>query len=543
MSNRKANGVYRGLAFPALIVLLFLFALPLYFTFSKAFEGGFDTLKSVFTSPYSYRLVRFTVVESLLSAFISCLIALPFAAFYASYDFKLRKLTLTLSALSFTIPSILVVLGFVIFYGNNGVLNNMLKSIFSLEESPIRILYTFPAIILAHVYLNLPVAFNLITNGWTSLTRGEEMASYTLKKGKMKTFLSITLPKLRGVIANAFVIIFLFCFSSFAIVMVLGGSPEYSTLESEIYRRAHISLDYSGASALSIFSFIITTIALSLSYIGRRKEKMERRESALKKIRKKKGKALAALMTLAMLLFILPPMLSILYRSFFDRRGDFSLESWNTISSASSFLSAILNSLFIAMTSAILATVLAENIAMYSIKCKSRIAPLFATLPLATGSVTLGLGYNFLAAKIGLSSIYTDYLLILATHLVLSIPFAIRTMLPGAKEIPQRVSEASYTLKKSAFETYMRTERPLLKSYRRKAFIFAFALSLGEVNATLALAGGRITTLPILIYRLIGSYNYQGASALGSVLLILAFIVFIMGERIGKKEGTWNISR
>lgn len=543
MSNRKANGVYRGLAFPALIVLLFLFALPLYFTFSKAFEGGFDTLKSVFTSPYSYRLVRFTVVESLLSAFISCLIALPFAAFYASYDFKLRKLTLTLSALSFTIPSILVVLGFVIFYGNNGVLNNMLKSIFSLEESPIRILYTFPAIILAHVYLNLPVAFNLITNGWTSLTRGEEMASYTLKKGKMKTFLSITLPKLRGVIANAFVIIFLFCFSSFAIVMVLGGSPEYSTLESEIYRRAHISLDYSGASALSIFSFIITTIALSLSYIGRRKEKMERRKSALKKIRKKKGKALAALMTLAMLLFILPPMLSILYRSFFDRRGDFSLESWNTIFSASSFLSAILNSLFIAMTSAILATVLAENIAMYSVKCKSRIAPLFATLPLATGSVTLGLGYNFLAAKIGLSSIYTDYLLILATHLVLSIPFAIRTMLPGAKEIPQRVSEASYTLKKSAFETYMRTERPLLKSYRRKAFIFAFALSLGEVNATLALAGGRITTLPILIYRLIGSYNYQGASALGSVLLILAFIVFIMGERIGKKEGTWNISR
>ena len=543
MSNRKANGIYRGLAFPALIVLVFLFALPLYFTFSKAFEGGFDTLKSVFTSPYSYRLVRFTVVESLLSAFISCLIALPFAAFYASYDFKLRKLTLTLSALSFTIPSILVVLGFVIFYGNNGVLNNMLKSIFSLEESPIRILYTFPAIILAHVYLNLPVAFNLITNGWTSLARSEEMASYTLKKGKMKTFLSITLPKLRGVIANAFVIIFLFCFSSFAIVMVLGGSPEYSTLESEIYRRAHISLDYSGASALSIFSFIITTIALSLSYIGRRKEKMERRESALKKIRKKKGKVLAALMTLAMLLFILPPMLSILYRSFFDRRGDFSLESWNTIFSASSFLSAILNSLFIAMTSAILATVLAENIAMYSVKCKSRIAPLFATLPLATGSVTLGLGYNFLAAKIGLSSIYTDYLLILATHLVLSIPFAIRTMLPGAKEIPQRVSEASYTLKKSAFETYMRTERPLLKSYRRKAFIFAFALSLGEVNATLALAGGRITTLPILIYRLIGSYNYQGASALGSVLLILAFIVFIMGERIGKKEGTWNISR
>ena len=133
--------------------------------------------------------------------------------------------------------------------------------------------------------------------------------------------------------------------------------------------------------------------------------------------------------------------------------------------------------------------------------------------------------------------------MILATHLVLSIPFAIRTILPGAKEIPERVSEASYTLKKKNFETYMMTERPLLKSYRRKAFIFAFALSLGEVNATLSLGGGRITTLPIMIYRLIGSYNYQGASALGSVLLILAFIVFLLGERIGKKEKRWNTLR
>ena len=468
---------------------------------------------------------------------------LPFAAFFASYDFKFRRTTLALSALSFTIPSILVVLGFVIFYGNNGVLNTLLKNIFSLDKSPIRFLYSFSAIIFAHVYLNLPVAFNLITNGWTSLPRNEEMASYTLGKGKMKTFFSITLPKLRGVIANAFIIIFLFCFSSFAIVMVLGGSPEYSTLESEIYRRAHISLDYSGASALSIFSFIITTIAISLSYIGRRREKMVRREGGRSKISKKSTKAIAAVMTLLMLLFILPPMLSILYRSFFDRRGDFSLEAWNTIFSASSFLSSIINSLIIATIAATLATVLAENIAMYSVKYNSKISPLFATLPLATGSVTLGLGYNFLSAHIGISSIYFDYLMIMATHLVLAIPFAIRTILPGAKEIPQRVSNTSYTLKKSALETYMKTERPLLKNYRRKAFIFAFALSLGEVNATLSLAGGRITTLPIQIYRLVGSYNYQGASALGSVLLVLAFIVFILGERIGKKEGRWNTSK
>ena len=173
---------------------------------------------------------------------------------------------------------------------------------------------------------------------------------------------------------------------------------------------------------------------------------------------------------------------------------------------------------------------------MYSVKSGSWLIPFLATLPLATGSVTLGLGYSFLAAKLPFRSIATDYILVLLTHMVISLPFAIRTILPGAKEIPERISLASYTLGKSVGETYRKAESPLLRSYRGKAFIFAFALSLGEVNATLTLSGGRITTLPIQIYSLIGSYRQQSAAALGSVLLILAFCVFLIGERIGKKK-------
>ena len=537
MKKSRAIGIYRALSLPALLILTFLFALPLYSTFSLAFSNGLEDIKEVFLSPYSYRLVRFTLIESLLSALISVLLAIPFAVFFSNYDFFFRKTSLALSALSFTIPSILVVLGFVIFYGNSGVLNNLLKDVLNLNESPIRILYSFKAIILAHVYLNFPVAFNLITNGWTSLAKEEEKASYSLKKGRIKTFFFITLAKLKFVIINAFVIIFLFCFSSFSIVMVLGGSPEYSTLESEIYRRAHIMRDYSGASALAIFSFIITTIALLLSSFGRRKEILERKVGELKKIKSKKLKFLAAILVIVLLLFILPPLLSILYRSFFDRSGNFSLSSWSTIFTSPSFIRSIMNSLIIATAASVLSTFLAESLAIYSVKAKSKIVPIFASLPLATGSVTLGLGFNFLSSRIGVDSIGVDYLLILATHLVISLPFAIRTMLPGAKEIPEKIAYSSYILKKGYLETYIKTERPLLKSYRRKAFIFSFALSLGEVNATLSLAGGKIETLPIQIYRLIGSYNYQSASALGSVLLCIAFIAFLLGEGFkGRRE-------
>ena len=82
----------------------------------------------------------------------------------------------------------------------------------------------------------------------------------------------------------------------------------------------------------------------------------------------------------------------------------------------------------------------------------------------------------------------------------------------------------------------MKVEKPLLRSGRMKAFCFSFALSLGEVNATMMISLGRLTTLPALIYDLIGRYDYQSASALGTILLLEALIVFIIAE-IGDKDG------
>ena len=116
-------------------------------------------------------------------------------------------------------------------------------------------------------------------------------------------------------------------------------------------------------------------------------------------------------------------------------------------------------------------------------------------------------------------------------HLVTVMPFAIRTMMPGAKRIPERLEYASMSLGKSKYYTYRKIDRPMLSPYRRRAFAFAFALSMGEVNATMALAEGKVTTLPILIYKMINQYNYQGASALALLLLILAITVFSIGER------------
>lgn len=534
---KERDKFYFKLSLPALIITFLIFLLPLFSVLGRAFINGPEAVINTFRDPYTWRLLAFTVWESLLSAVISVGLAIPFSVFFSKYSFFGRKAILTASDVAFALPAILCVLGFVIFYGNNGILNNMLVSLHITEEK-IKFLYSFPSVIMAHVYLNFPVAFSLITSALVGMDEKEEMASKLLGKSNFYTFIRITIPKVKGTIISAFILIFLFCFPSFLIVMSLGGSPKYYTIEAEIYRRTYTDVNTVSSSSLALFSFIIMSLLLLVSGYGREEKKASRSKRIIKKARGwKKLEAFA--LSLMITLFLAPPLLSIIYRAFFTKDGTFTLKAWLDIASSSptgagTGLNAIFNSLLIALVSSFLAVSLSTAISISAVRRKSRIIPLLTSLPMAAGSVSLGLGFAFLSTRLPYKSIYISYILVILAHLVVVMPFTVRTIMPGAKRIPDTLTLASMCLGKGCYSSYRKVEKPMLKSYRRRAFAFAFALSLGEVNATMALAEGKVTTLPILIYKMINQYNYQGASALAIILLTTAIIVFAIGEKEDK---------
>ena len=534
---KERDKFYFKLSLPALIITFLIFLLPLFSVLGRAFINGPEAVINTFRDAYTWRLLAFTVWESLLSAVISVGLAIPFSVFFSKYSFFGRKAILTASDVAFALPAILCVLGFVIFYGNNGILNNILVSLHITEEK-IKFLYSFPSVIMAHVYLNFPVAFSLITSALVGMDEKEEMASKLLGKSNFYTFIKITIPKVKGTIISAFILIFLFCFPSFLIVMSLGGSPKYYTIEAEIYRRTYTDVNTVSSSSLALFSFIIMSLLLLVSGYGREEKKASRSKRIIKKARGwKKLEAFA--LSLMITLFLAPPLLSIIYRAFFTKDGAFTLKAWLDIASSSptgagTGLNAIFNSLLIALVSSFLAVSLSTAISISAVRRKSRIIPLLTSLPMATGSVSLGLGFAFLSTRLPYKSIYISYILVILAHLVVVMPFTVRTIMPGAKRIPDTLTLASMCLGKGCYSSYRKVEKPMLKSYRRRAFAFAFALSLGEVNATMALAEGKVTTLPILIYKMINQYNYQGASALAIILLTTAIIVFAIGEKEDK---------
>ena len=534
---KERDKFYFKLSLPALIITFLIFLLPLFSVLGRAFINGPEALINTFRDAYTWRLLAFTVWESLLSAVISVGLAIPFSVFFSKYSFFGRKAILTASDVAFSLPAILCVLGFVIFYGNNGILNNILVSLHITEEK-IKFLYSFPSVIMAHVYLNFPVAFSLITSALVGMDEKEEMASKLLGKSNFYTFIRITIPKVKGTIISAFILIFLFCFPSFLIVMSLGGSPKYYTIEAEIYRRTYTDVNTVSSSSLALFSFIIMSLLLLISGYGREEKKASRSKRIIKKARGwKKLEAFA--LSLMITLFLAPPLLSIIYRAFFTKDGTFTLKAWLDIASSSptgagTGLNAIFNSLLIALVSSFLAVSLSTAISISAVRRKSWIIPLLTSLPMAAGSVSLGLGFAFLSTRLPYKSIYISYILVILAHLVVVMPFTVRTIMPGAKRIPDTLTLASMCLGKGCYSSYRKVEKPMLKSYRRRAFAFAFALSLGEVNATMALAEGKVTTLPILIYKMINQYNYQGASALAIILLTTAIIVFAIGEKEDK---------
>lgn len=556
----NASRFYRNLSTPALLILTFLFFIPLIIVLSKAFVDENNTISlkvflTLLTDPYIIRVISFTIMQAALSTIGALIIGLPGAYLLANYSFRGKKIIKAISAIPFILPSILVVLGFVIFYGNKGILNSILIALFRLENPPIQILYTFSAIILAHTFYNFPIVVSIVSNFWSNMPHQTALAASTLGASKRKVFTTITLPRLVPAIISASALVFLFCFSSFAILLVLGGGPKFTTIEVEIYQRARMIGDINGASALALISIVIAIIILFLYLFTQQKmsntEELEStmmKNNGVRKIEKLRNKFIVTLYTLFTSLFVLGPLLSIVHRSFFSQKSrsaamTFTLDNYRKLFISASAIDGIaLQSL---TNSLIIAFIVALSSTMIGVMLSSRISSsnkkdqlgleIFAMLPMAVSSVVLGLGYYIISLyQVPISSF--KIVLVVLAHVVITSPFVLRSMLPSYRRIPFSYRQASFTLGANVRQTFFSIEIPLLKGAIATSAAFAFAISMGEVNATLVLADSSIITLPLVLYRLIGSYNFASACALGSLLMGICLLIFLAVEFIKKEN-------
>ncbi|OQX28560.1 MAG: hypothetical protein B0D92_08305 [Spirochaeta sp. LUC14_002_19_P3] len=528
-------------------LLLLVLVLPLSLVLAQFITAGDEAL-ALAHSVYYRQVFLFTAKQAALSTLLALIAGTPGAYFIGRCRFPGRRLLKALATVPFVLPPILAVLGFVLLLGNGGLVNDVRRLIFGPDARPWKMLYSMKAIVLVHVFYNFPLTMRIVGDAWATLPLSEGRAARALGAGRIRAFFTVVLPRLLPGFAAAALITFIYCFMSFSIVLVLGGGPESSTLEVEIYRLIKQQLNFSQGAALaaaeSVFLlFLLTLYALTDSNL-RKTLKDDSLALSLEPPKLLRGVRLAAALAylIPAALFILGPLATIIGNSFFSRAtwispAAFSFSHWRRLFnfSESVSLGALSRTAVFSLSVSFFTVCAASALGQYAMRYpKSRkYLESLTALPLGISSIVIGTGWLLLLRHVPNHGAFRLAALG-AAHSLSALPFCFRIIYGRLKQLSPQVSKAARVAGASALKTLIHIELPLARPALITAGVFAFALSAGELNASLILAPGSFTTLPIAIYRLIGAYNFHSACALGTVLIIICAVAFYLLDRYGE---------
>lgn len=533
---------------PLLLPLLFLaifFFYPLLAILRVSLfpEGELDLsgFTRLITSSYYLETLWFTLWQAALSTILTIALALPSAYIFTRYQFPGKTLLMSLATLPFVLPTVVVAAAFMALVGENGLLNATLMDIFHLETPPIQIERTITIILIVHVFYNYAVALRMIAGFWANQSARIEEAARVLGCHGWRLWWEIRLPMLRPALLAASILVFIFTFTSFGVIVILGGL-KFATLEVEIYRQALSLFNLPVAAALSLVQ-IGVMFGMMIVYTRLQRQSQVDLQSVQRVAqppRTKREWVLVLANLLLMIFLLFAPLAALVLRSLTvgSGWGNYTRLSTNTRGSVLFVppLEAVGNSLAFALATTILAVLLGV-LTSYLLAGKGRLArfadPLFM-LPLATSAVTLGFGFIIALDKPPFN-LRSSITLIPIAHTLVAMPFVVRSVLPALRSIPPNMKEAAQVLGASPRQVWRWIDLPLISRGVIVGATFAFTMSMGEFGASLFVARPDAPTMPVVIFRLLGqpgATNYGQALAMSVILMAVCAVSFILIERL-----------
>ncbi|CAM5737627.1 Iron ABC transporter permease OS=Streptomyces alboniger OX=132473 GN=CP975_25950 PE=3 SV=1 [Streptomyces alboniger] len=476
----------------------------------------------------------FTTWQALASTALTLLVALPGAYVFARFDFPGKQVLRAVVTVPFVLPTVVVGTAFLALVGRGGLLD---------ELWGVRLDTTVWAILLAHVFFNYAVVVRTVGGLWAQLDPRQEEAARMLGASRFAAWRRITLPALGPAVAAAALMVFLFTFTSFGVVQILGG-PTFSTLEVEIYRQTSEIFDLSTAAVLTIIQFAAVGAVLALhAWTVRRREATLRLVDASVTARRPRGAGqwalLAGVLGSIVVLLLLP--LAVLVQRSLDA-PDFGYYRALTSDDAGLFLVPPIEAIGNSLRYAVAATAIAVLIGgLAAAALTRRDAGRFVRgfdallmLPLGVSAVTVGFGFLIALDEPPLD-LRSSWILVPLAQALVGVPFVVRTMLPVLRAVDVRLREAAAVLGASPWRAWREVDLPMVRRALLIAAGFASQMSLGEFGATVFIARPDNPTLPVAVARLLGragEVNYGQAMALSTILMIVCAVALLVLERL-----------
>ena len=477
---------------------------------------GFSALRGS-----DWAAVRFTVVQALWSAGLSVLLAVPLSRALARRSFPGRGLVITLMGAPFILPTLVAVLGLLAVFGRGGLVNQGLSVV---GAGPISI-YGLHGVVLAHVFYNLPLATRILLQGWGSIPAERFRLAASLGFTPWQMFRRLEWPMLRELVPGALLVIFLICLTSFAVALTLGGGPRATTVELAIYQAFRFDFDMGRAAMLALVQFGLCAGAAVLAWrVSLPSGLGGGMDRPVQRFDLGRGGLDYALIALAAM-FLLTPLGMIVARGVTQVPG----LPWEVWQAAGRSLVVALGAtgvtlvMALAIAHAVLALGGARGAALEALGLAS----------LAASSLVIGTGL-FLLMLPWTNPRNWALAVTMLVNAGLALPFALRLILPGLREVVATQGRLADALGLHGFSRLWIVTLPRLRRPLGFAAGLTAALSMGDLGVIMLFAEREGATLPMQLYRLMLAYRQADAAGAAVLLLGLSLALFWSFDRWGR---------
>ncbi len=501
--------------------------------------GDVDAWQWALTHPYVQRRVLRAVAMAALSVLLTLAVAVPLAWLHHDRRWRWSRFEMAVHAAPFVLPVFVVVFGIQAVFGAGGWTER------ALGVDILALVGPMGAVAIAHAYYNYGFAARLLHAALQRRPRRLEEAAQLLGASRWEAFRRTTLPLLAPSIGSVALLVFLFSFTSFGVVLYMGGET-VATFETMLYDNLRgVVPQYDRAAVLGVMQ-LIANAALLLAYqvAIRRQVRLAPEARAMPPASPRRRRVAAALTLLGVL-----PAAAVLVGGF-QVTGQWSLEPWRALLDTThpahlggfSLPAALRLSLLYAAASASIAIVLTMLLA-YGVRrlhpWARTIAEGVAALPLGTSSLLIGFGIVLSTSIAFVIDPARARLLIVAAHALVAFPFTARAMLPAIQQLDGRLDEAASVLGAGPMSVWWRVHVPTLRAPLAAALGLAVAMSLGDFGASLLLMSAENRGLSIWIDAHGGPASFNPlmraqAVALSGLLMALAATAYVAVEASGR---------
>ena len=525
----------------SVLVLAALTLLPLAALLREAGVLNWSTLAS---DTYTQRVVQFSYYQAFLSTVLSLGLAIPVALALAhTRHFFGRNFITTVFSLSLVIPTIVAIYGIVAVYGRTGWLSQLINAA-GLETYNF---YGLGGILVAHVFFNMPLAVRVLLLSLESIPDSNWRLARQLGMKPLHLWKLIEWPAIRGQLPALALLIFTLCFTSFAIVMTLGGGPRATTIEVAIYQAIRFDYDIPQALTLACIQLSICLLLTLLSTffktdndpgfqaMGSVSDGRAHKHSVLSTHTelwaKRYLRYVNAIIIFAASAFVIAPLAALLV-------SGFNSSAISLLTDSKTF-NAILNTCVAALSAACIAIALAIGLLTSARHLRIQLRhersgqwlQLAGNVILILPPVVLGTGL-FLLLRPYADVFSIALLLVILINSLMALPFVIRILDAPLIKAARQDDKLVRSLGIHGMARLRYIDWPQLRQPLGFAFAIAATLSAGDLSAIALFGSEQVTTLPLLLYQRMNSYQLSEAAVTAAILLLLCLGLFMILQQV-----------